>query len=525
MQFAAIVNTSTTVASTPSRTRKTEILAQALRASGADAGIAASYLMGALPQGKVGLGYATLRDARTTDAALDATLSLADVDRACTELAAARGRGAHSRRAKILRELLERMTGAEQEFFFRLAMGELRQGALAAIVTEAVAMAAQVPADDLRRAVMLAGDLRVVATAALQDGAPALERFKLAVLQPVQPMLAQPADDLASALQEMGQMALEWKLDGARVQVHKDGDTVRVFSRQLNDVTAAVPEVVEAVRALPARQLVLDGEAIALHENARPRPFQDTMRRFGRRLDVEVLREEVPLSCFFFDALHCDGTDLMALPFATRASRLAELVPDSARVPSLTTSELAAAEAFMQQALAEGHEGVILKNLAAPYEAGRRGAAWRKLKPVQTLDLVVLAAEWGHGRRQGHLSNIHLGARDPDTGTFVMLGKTFKGMTDAMLAEQTQALLARETGRDGQVVQVRPELVVEIAFDGVQTSSRYPGGVALRFARVLRYRPDRTADTADTIASVQALLADEHEESGVPENGDDESDE
>jgi len=513
VQFATIVTASVAVAANPARTRKVEILAEALRdAAPAEAGIVASYLMGELPQGKLGLGYATLRDAKAAEAAATAVLSVGEVDAACAALAAVRGRGAHGQRAKILRDLLKEMTGAEQEFFFKLALGELRQGALQAVVAEAVAKAAQVPLDDLRRAAMLAGDLRPVASAALTEGPSALGRFKLRVLHPVLPMLAQPADDLAGALRDFGQAALEWKLDGARVQVHKTGAEVRVFSRQLNDVTPAVPEVVEAVRALPARDLVLDGEAIVLQEGGRPRPFQDTMRRFGRRIDVEQLRQELPLACLFFDLLHVDGSDLLTQPLLTRTEQLRELIPEDLRVPSLTTHDPDAAAAFMQAALAAGHEGVMLKDLSAPYEAGRRGAAWRKLKPVRTLDLVVLAAEWGSGRRQGFLSNIHLGARDPDGGGFVMLGKTFKGMTDAMLAEQTQVFLARETGRDGHVVHVRPEVVVEIAFDGVQRSPRYPGGVALRFARVLRYRPDRTPDSADTIATVQALLRDEHED-------------
>lgn len=518
MQFAAIVRASAEVAASPARTRKIEILAEAVRAATpAEGSIVVSYLMGELPQGKLGLGYATLREAKASEAAVTPGLGVTDVDAACAALAALRGRGAHARRAKILRELLAHMTAAEQDFFFRLALGELRQGALQGVVAEAVARAAAVEPDELRRAAMLAGDLRVVASAVLGEGKAALARFKLAVLTPVQPMLAQPADDLASTLDDFGQAVLEWKLDGARVQVHKDGDAVRVFSRQLNDVTAAVPEVVEAARALPARSLVLDGEAIALREDSRPRPFQETMRRFGRRVDVDEARAEIPLTCFFFDLLHVDGADLLTQPLVTRAALLQDLVPQAGRVPSVTTHDLHAAQAFMQQALSAGHEGVMLKDLAAPYEAGRRGAAWRKLKPVRTLDLVVLAAEWGSGRRQGSLSNIHLGARDPATGAFVMLGKTFKGMTDAMLAEQTQALLARETSREGNVVHVRPQLVVEIAFDGVQRSSRYPGGVALRFARVLRYRPDRSADSADTIASVQALLHDAHEEDGDDE--------
>jgi DNA ligase-1 len=504
--FAALVATSAAVAAVPARLRKVELLANNLRAAAPnELPLVVAYLMGELPQGKLGLGYATLREAESSAAATAPALAVLDVDAACTSLAAARGRGAHSQRAAILRELLQRMTAAEQAFFFKLALGELRQGALEGVMADAVAKAAGVPADTLRRAAMFAGSLRVAAEAALRDGAAGLGRFRLQVQQPIQLMLAQTADSLASALAELGEVALEWKLDGARIQVHKDGDAVRVFTRALNDVTAAVPEVIAAVAALPARQLVLDGEAIALHDDGRPRAFQDTMRRFGRRLDVAALRTELPLSCFFFDVLHDGSNETLALPLHERVQRLAALVPPALCVPRLHTGDLAAADAFVQGALAAGHEGVMVKDLAAPYEAGRRGSGWRKLKPVRTLDLVVLAAEWGSGRRQGFLSNIHLGARDPATGEFVMLGKTFKGMTDAMLAEQTQMFLARERARDDMTVFVRPEIVVEIAFDGVQSSPRYPGGVALRFARVLRYRPDKSAHEADTIDTVRAL--------------------
>jgi DNA ligase-1 len=339
----------------------------------------------------------------------------------------------------------------------------------------------------------------------LEQGEAGLAGFSVRLFQPVLPMLADTAEDEDAALAAIGEAALEYKLDGARVQVHKAGDDVRVFSRRLNDVTVAVPELVESVRALPARELILDGEAVALRDDGRPHPFQITMRRFGRRLDVERLRAELPLASLFFDLLYQDGSSRMDDPLHGRAAALADAVPQLLRVPRRITASGAAARAFMREALDRGHEGIMAKALDAPYEAGRRGARWLKLKPADTLDLVVLAAEWGHGRRRGWLSNLHLGARDPDAGAFVMLGKTFKGLTDAMLAWQTETLLGLEIGRDGHTVHVRPELVVEVAFNDVQTSPQYPGGMALRFARVKRFRPDKSAAEADTIAAVRAL--------------------
>jgi DNA ligase-1 len=384
---------------------------------------------------------------------------------------------------------------SEQAFLRALIVGDLRQGALAAVVGDAVARAAGVPVAAVRRALMLRGDLGAVAEAALREGEAGLAAFRLEVGRPLQPMLASTAPDVAAALAKTGPAAVEWKLDGARVQVHRDGRDVAIFSRTLDEVTARLPEVVEAALALPLRAVVLDGEAIALRDDGRPFPFQVTGSRFASRRGGTV-----PLTPFLFDALHLDGEDLLDRPGAERAAALASVVPEPLRVPR------GDGEAMLESALAHGHEGVVVKSLAAPYEAGRRGAAWVKVKPVHTLDLVVLAAEWGHGRRRGWLSNLHLGARSGDG--FVMLGKTFKGLTDALLTWQTEALLAREVRRTAHVVYVRPELVVEIAFDGVQTSPRYPGGVALRFARVLRYREDKTAAEADTLDAVLAFRAD-----------------
>src|SRR5437660_11752707 len=405
---------------------------------------------------------------------------------------------------RLLGELFARGTADEQEFLLRLVMGELRQGALEGLAAEAVARAAGLEAGAVRRATMLAADLGRVAHAALTEGAAGLTSFRVQLFRPLQPMLAQAADDVGDALTRLGkgQAAFEYKLDGACIQVDKARDEVRVFSRQLNDVTQAVPEVVETVRRLPLDDAILDGEAIALRPDGTPLPFQVTMRRFGRKLDVERLRAELPLVPFFFDILYADGAPLLDEPYARRFAVLAAVVPGEQRVPRIVTSDAGEAGAFFERAIAAGHEGLMAKALDARYDAGARGAAWLKLKPAHTLDLVVLAAEWGHGRRHGRLSNLHLGARDADAGGFVMLGKTFKGMTDEMLEWQTAKLLELETRRDTYVVYVRPELVVEVAFNDVQASPQYPGGVALRFARVVRYRPDKRADEADTIATV-----------------------
>ena len=387
-----------------------------------------------------------------------------------------------------------------------LFLGELRQGALEGVMADAVAKAAGVPAAAVRRAAMLAGDLPSVAAAAMRDGVDGLGRFRLTPLQPITPMLAQTADDVSAALERFGRASVEWKLDGARIQVHRAGDEVRIFTRNLADITDRASEIVEAVQGLDVSALVLDGEAIALREDGRPEPFQVTMSRFGTKTDTAD-NARTPLSAFFFDCLHLDGDDLIDAPARRRLAALDAHLPPELLVPRLETDDAEAAEAFLADTLARGHEGVMVKSLDAPYEAGRRGAGWLKVKPVHTLDLVVLAAEWGHGRRRGKLSNLHLGARDPATGDFVMLGKTFKGLTDEMLAWQTEHLLGLETRTDGHVVHVRPELVVEVAFDGVQSSPRYPGGVALRFARVKGYRPDKSPGDADTIDAVRTIHA------------------
>jgi len=490
------------VAATSSRLAKVARLTACLReAAPGEVRVAVAYLSGELPQGTVGVGWAALRDPPAP--AAEPTLDVLEVDAAVSRLQAIAGPGSQAARREELATLFARATEPEQRLLIGLFLGELRQGALEGVMTEAVAKSADVPVADVRRAAMLAGDLAVVADAAIRDGSDGLARFRLTPLRPVGPMLAQTAGDIAGALERVDAPYLEWKLDGARIQAHRDGDDVAVFTRNLADITDRVPEIVSVIRALEVSAVVLDGEAIALRGDGRPEPFQVTMSRFG----TKTAEHATPLTVMFFDCLHSEGDDLIDQPARKRLAVLDARVPAESVVPRLETSDPTAAQAFLDDALALGHEGVMVKALAAPYEAGRRGAGWLKVKPAHTLDLVVLAAEWGHGRRTGKLSNLHLGARDPANGGFVMLGKTFKGMTDEMLAWQTEHLLGLETARDGHVVHVRPELVVEVAFDGVQTSSRYPGGVALRFARVKGYRPDKSVNEADTIDTVRSIHA------------------
>ena len=415
------------------------------------------------------------------------------------------GAGSAAERVRLISQLFARATAEEQDFLLRSVLGELRQGAVEGLMVEAVAQAAELPIGEIRRALMLSGELRSVARAALTEGRQGLARISVRLFQPLKPMLAQTVEDPREALKQLGRAAFDYKLDGARIQAHKEGSDVRIFTRYLNDVTAAVPEIVETVRGLAVRSLILDGEAVACHPDGRPRPFQVTMRRFGRKLDVERLRESIPLYPFFFDCLFIEGAPILDRPGAERIEALAGVVPESWVVRRCVTEDSDEAEQFLQAALAAGHEGVVAKALDAPYEAGARGGSWLKIKPAVTLDLVVLAAEWGHGRRTGWLSNLHLGARNPRTGTFVMLGKTFKGMTDEMLAWQTVELRKLAVANDPYTVYVEPTLVVEIAFNDIQQSPHYPGGLALRFARVKRYRPDKKAEDADTIDAVRAL--------------------
>ncbi|HUP89712.1 MAG TPA: ATP-dependent DNA ligase [Longimicrobiales bacterium] len=503
-----LVTTSQAVGATPKRTEKLKHMSALLRqATGEEVAVAVAYLSGDLRQRKIGLGYAAVRDARPESAAPEPQLTLLEVDSAFEDISnVATGTGSNRERLRLLRELFTRATADEQNFLARLVFGELRQGALEGLMLDAVARAADIKLPEIRRAFMLAGNLSAVAQAALTGGAAALSTFGIQLFRPLQPMLAQSANTVADAMQQLGTAALEYKLDGARIQVHKQEEEVRIYSRRLNEVTEAIPEIVDVVRRLPARELVLDGEVIALQPNGRPHDFQMTMKRFGRRLDVAKLQQELPLRAFFFDCLYYDGVTLIDQTGAQRFNALTRAVDERMLVSRLETSDAEAAQEFMSAALAAGHEGVVAKSLQSPYEAGRRGAGWIKVKSAVTLDLVVLGVEWGNGRRQGYLSNLHLGARDPSNGEFVMLGKTFKGMTDEMLAWQTREFLAREISRDEMTVYVRPEIVVEIAFDDIQASPRYPGGMALRFARVKGYRPDKRVDEADTIDTVRQMF-------------------
>ena len=502
--LAEVARSSAAVAATASRLEKTRLIADCLRAlEPGEVEIALPYLSGDIRQGKLTVGYGLLQAAMGNPAP-SATLAINDVDAAFQDLKTVKGKGAATARQARLKSLFEKATAEEQDFLLRLMVGELRQGALEGVMLEAVAAAAGLPVADVRRAATFAGGIAPVARAALAGGAKALEPFSVRLMQPLLPMLAQPAEDVAGALEALGTALFEWKLDGARVQVHKSGSEIRVFTRNLNDVTAAVPEAAAALKDV-SPSLILDGEAIALRPDGRPHPFQVTMSRFSRKLDVAAIQAELPLSLFFFDCLLRDGEPLVERGAGERHDILRTVLPSRYVTPSLVTQEREKAQAFYDDALAHGHEGLMAKALGAPYEAGRRGAGWLKLKRAHTLDLVVLAAEWGHGRRRGWLSNLHLGARDPRSGEFVMLGKTFKGLTDELLKWQTREFLARETRRDDYTVYVRPELVVEIAFNDVQESPHYPAGMALRFARVKGYRPDKRAEEADTIDTVRRL--------------------
>ncbi|GAA5085222.1 DNA ligase-1 [Thermocatellispora tengchongensis] len=507
MLLIDVARVSEEVARTSARLGKIRLLAELLgRVERAEAEIAISYLSGELPQRQVGVGYRSLRD--LPEPRQVATMTLGRVDDLLERIKAQTGPGSQAARRALVTELFGGATRQEQSFLVRLLTGELRQGALDGVMIEAIARASGAPSAEVRRALTLRGWLPAVGSAALTGGVEALRAFQVEVGRPVAPMLAQSAPTVTAALEKIGgEAALEWKLDGIRVQAHRSGEVVAVFTRTLDDITAQVPELVEAVRELPYDDLILDGEVIALRPDGRPEPFQVTAARVASRTDVARLREATPLSVFFFDALRLRGKDLLDLPDAERHAALSDAVPESLLTPRLVTADPAEGEAFFAEVVRRGHEGVVVKSPQTPYAAGRRGAGWIKVKPRHTLDLVVLAVEWGSGRRQGKLSNIHLGARDPETGGFVMLGKTFKGLTDELLAWQTERFLQLADGpTDGWTVHVRPVQVVEIAFDGVQRSTRYPGGMALRFARVLRYRDDKTAAEADTVDTVRSLL-------------------
>ncbi|GHJ39181.1 ATP-dependent DNA ligase [Streptomyces sp. TS71-3] len=511
MLLARLAQVSRDVAATSARSRKTALLAELFRdAEPADVPVVIPYLAGRLPQGRLGIGWSVLR--HPVPPAAEPALTVREVDTALTELGAVSGPGSGAERRGLVGALLGAATADEQRFLIGLLTGEVRQGALDALAVEGLAQATGAPPAEVRRAVMLAGSLPAVAEALLARGPEALEEFTLTVGRPVQPMLAQSAASVGDALDRLGACAVEEKLDGIRVQVHRQGPDVHVYTRTLDDITERLPEVAAVALESAAESFILDGEVLALDEDGRPRAFQDIAGRVGSRLDVATAAAQLPVAPVFFDVLSVDGRDLLALPFGRRHDELARLVPEPMRVRRALVTDPAdeqarsAADAFLAETLARGHEGVVVKALDAAYSAGRRGASWLKVKPVHTLDLVVLAVEWGHGRRTGKLSNLHLGARRPD-GSFAMLGKTFKGLTDRMLAWQTERLGELAVHDDGHVVTVRPELVVEIAYDGLQRSTRYPAGVTLRFARVVRYREDKLPEEADTVETVLAAHA------------------
>jgi DNA ligase-1 len=508
MELKRLVESVNSVRSTSKKTEKTQLLANLLKqAQGNDIELVAHYLVGTLPQGKIGIGWRIIEQASKDLRLADSGLALHQIDEVLDTIAAGQGAGSTSRKIQGLRSLFERVNPAEREFLTHLFMGEVRQGALEGLLLDAIAKAANLPSAEIRQAFMFSGNIGAVARAALEQGTAGLARFGLQLLTPVSPMLANSAEDAAEALDRMGEAAFEFKLDGARIQVHRQGDQVRIFTRQLQDVTDRLPEIVEWTKALPVGEILLEGEAIALRTDARPHPFQVTMRRLGRSKDVATIRQQLPLSFFFFDCLyHASEGSVIGRSYRERTEILASAIPEAFRIPRTLTSDSGEAQRFLQRALDAGHEGAMAKSLAAPYAAGQRGYHWLKLKAANTLDLVILAAEWGHGRRSGWLSNLHLGARDAESGQFVMLGKTFKGLTDDMLRFQTEKLLSLETGRDSWTVFVRPELVVEIAFNEIQESPRYPGGLALRFARVKSFRLDKSPSDSDTFQIVKALF-------------------
>jgi DNA ligase-1 len=496
--LADVVTASKHVTATSSRSRKVAILAELVR--GLDASevpICVGFLSGVPRQGRVGVGYSTIHGIELRPVG-DASLTVDDLDRAISDIEEATGSGSATRRKQVLGELLGRATVQEADFIRRLLTGELRQGALAGLMADAVAKAAGVSGAIARRALMLSGDLPRMAEIAMTSGEEGLQAVGLEIFRPILPMLASTATSVAEAASSFERASVEWKLDGIRVQIHRRDDEVRIYTRNLNEITAALPGIVDAAVRLPVKQAVLDGEALWMGEDG-PAAFQHTVSQ----IDSDAPPEGIVT--FLFDVLHVDGKDLLDTPLHERAARLEAIAPHL-KIPSVLTTDPQEGQRVLDEALRAGHEGVVVKDAASYYAAGRRGKAWRKVKPVRTYDLVVLAAEWGHGRRQGWLSNLHLGARDPSSGEFVMVGKCFKGLTDELLRWQTKELLERETGRRGIAVLVRPELVVEIALDGVQSSTRYPGGVALRFARVKRYRPDKNSDEADAIDDLRALL-------------------
>lgn len=503
MRFENIVAASERLRATAGKKEKVAILADLFaRSREGETYLLAHYLVGSIPSGKIGIGWKTIQNSIEGLAPSDRSIEIPEVQRYLEDLAGVKGAGSAQQKIRILRQLFGRLKENERAFLIGFLLGELRQGALEGLVLEAVAKASSIPSDLIRQSFMFAGDIGLIAEAAFHKGAKGLEQFGPRLFQPVSPMLASPAEDPEEVLERLGEAAWEYKIDGARIQVHKSNGDVRIFTRQLKDVTESLPEIAAFARTLPMGEAIFEGEAIALHQDGKPLPFQTTMRRFGRIRDIEKTREEIPLSSYFFDLLYLEGDPLFTRPYRERFNLLASFFPPEHVIPRILTADEDEARSFLQKSLQAGHEGLMAKSLESAYAAGQRGFHWLKVKRARTLDLVILAAEWGHGRRQGWLSNIHLGARDPESGRFVMLGKTFKGLTDRMLQWMTEKLQTLETNRDDYTVYVRPELVVEIAYSDLQESPRYPGGLALRFARVKRFREDKQAGEADTIQTV-----------------------
>jgi DNA ligase-1 len=507
MLLKDLVEVSKRVSVTAHKKEKTSFLAEFLkRGQGQEITLAASYLSGQIPQGSLGIGWAILQKALGNLDRQPRPLSLLAVNRFFDEIAQSRGASSVENKVKALRDLFSSAREDEKEFLAGLIVGEVRQGALEGLVAEAIARASGLAVERIQQGVMFSGNIGEVARVALEDGLEGLSRFQPRLFHPIAPMLANAAEGEGKALARWGQVACEFKIDGARIQIHKNGEEIRVFTRHLKEVTERVPEIVALARAFRIDQAIFEGEALAMRSDGRPLPFQTTMRRFGRVQDIERMKKEIPLASYFFDLLYLDGDPLFGEPYRKRFELLSESVPSGYRIPQIVTADEKDVREFLEKSLEVGHEGIMAKGVDSPYVAGHRGFYWLKIKPAKTLDLVILAAEWGHGRRKGWLSNLHLGARDPESGRFVMLGKTFKGLTDGMLRWQTERLLSLETHRDEWTVYVQPKLVVEIAYNDLQESPRYPGGLALRFARVRRHREDKSPLEADTIQRIQAMF-------------------
>lgn len=507
MLFKDLVEVSKRVRLARRKKEKTSLLAEFLKLGhGQEIALAASYLSGQIPQGSLGIGWAILERALGNLSQRSRPLTLLEVNRFLDEIAQLKGANSIGNKVKVLRNLFASAREEEKEFLAGLIMREIRQGALEGLVVEAIAQASRLTVERIRQAVMFSGDIGKVARAALEQGLDGLSHFQPRLFHPIAPMLANSVEAEGDALARWGEVACEFKIDGARIQIHKDGEEVRAFTRHLKEVTERVPEIVEAAREFRFNKAILEGETFAVRPDGSPLPFQRTMRRFGRVRDIERVKSEIRLTSYFFDLLYLEGKPLFSEPYRRRFELLSESIPPEYRIPQVVTSDEKAVREFLARSLGAGHEGIMAKGIDSLYLAGHRGSYWLKIKPLKTLDLVILAAEWGHGRRKGWLSNLHLGARDPESGQFVMLGKTFKGFTDEMLRWQTERLLSLETHRDEWTVYVQPKLVVEIAYSDLQESPRYPGGLALRFARVKRYREDKSPSEADTIQKIQAMF-------------------